>query len=435
MMRCGCCWKRSLLAALLCAAGTAWSATAPTAAITASSTTGAAPLPVAFDASASSADATTFYWEFGDGGASNAVKVTHIYNVAGTYTVTLTVTNDAALSNSSTITITVTGSGEGPVSSDVNFRWAVTSAKFTVKHNAANTDALTVNAVLNTVDLPGTIRGLAASFTVNDSFTIQGILAGDGSLQNPEHLKKPTFYLQVNVPQQRFSVSISKANLAAALAISGAGDITTGAAGVDVPVKLSLTLGAQTYDELVLFHYVSTAGGVGTGRCDLPQRGGAEGFFLISQATAVETVTADSHFFQFVGYLALPNGKALALPPTGGTWTFTLNEARQIVLPFDRFRLRNNKVSYSMKDRTPGGLYQLVIDLKSKQFTLRTWDVLANASKGGTGLPLKGHPFNAYNFTVRVDLDQPGGTVFQAVTATRLTRKSQNDAVWQTGRH
>jgi hypothetical protein len=35
---------------------------------------------------------------------------------------------------------------------------------------------------------------------------------------------------------------------------------------------------------------------------------------------------------------------------------------------------------------------------------------------------------------VRIEFDQPDGTVLQAVTATRLTRKSEDDALWQTGR-
>jgi hypothetical protein len=47
---------------------------------------------------------------------------------------------------------------------------------------------------------------------------------------------------------------------------------------------------------------------------------------------------------------------------------------------------------------------------------------------------VRGQPFTAFNFTLRIDLDQPDGTTFSAVTATRLTRRAQDDAFWQTGR-
>jgi PKD repeat protein len=53
--------------------------------------------PVAFDGSASSdPDGTivSYDWTFGDGGTASGAKPTHAYNTAGTYTVTLAVTDD-----------------------------------------------------------------------------------------------------------------------------------------------------------------------------------------------------------------------------------------------------------------------------------------------------------------------------------------------------
>src|SRR5437867_3582666 len=97
-------------------------ATAPLAVINASPTEGPAPLAVSFDASLSSPEVTAYLWEFGDGAASTAKTVTHIYTVAGTYTAKLTVSNAGGESSSAEITITVTGSGEGPVTAQMNFR-------------------------------------------------------------------------------------------------------------------------------------------------------------------------------------------------------------------------------------------------------------------------------------------------------------------------
>ena len=81
-----------------------------------------------------------------------------------------------------------------------------------------------------------------------------------------------------------------------------------------------------------------------------------------------------------------------------------------------------------------GGINTLNYDPIHRVLTIKTWDLLADATQGGTGLPLVGDPFTAFNFTLRIDLDQPDGSTFRAVTATQLTRRARDDAFWQTGR-
>jgi len=72
--------------------------------------------PVAFDGSASSdPDGTivSYDWTFGDGGTASGAKPTHAYSTAGTYTVTLTVTDDtgrkATATTSASIQVANTG--------------------------------------------------------------------------------------------------------------------------------------------------------------------------------------------------------------------------------------------------------------------------------------------------------------------------------------
>jgi PKD repeat protein len=107
-------------------------ASTPTAQFTFSPATPAANAAVAFDASASCAGQagttggcvasnntlTGFSWTFGDGQTGSGQTLSHSYGSAGTYNVTLTVTNDRGLTASATKQVTV-GVGAGPTAAFV----------------------------------------------------------------------------------------------------------------------------------------------------------------------------------------------------------------------------------------------------------------------------------------------------------------------------
>ena len=72
--------------------------------------------PVAFDGSASSdPDGTivSYDWTFGDGGTASGAKPTHAYSAAGTYTVTLSVTDDTGLKATATASASIQAANTG----------------------------------------------------------------------------------------------------------------------------------------------------------------------------------------------------------------------------------------------------------------------------------------------------------------------------------
>jgi len=88
----------------------------PVAQFTCAPSSGTAPLTTTCDASASSdADGSiaTYTWNFGDASTGSGVTAGHIYQIAGSHTVTLTVTDTLGGQGTATGTITVNPSGGG----------------------------------------------------------------------------------------------------------------------------------------------------------------------------------------------------------------------------------------------------------------------------------------------------------------------------------
>jgi Flp pilus assembly protein TadG len=94
--------------------GVATAPPAPVAAFTASDTTGEAPFAISFDATGSTGSPDDWLWDFGDGEyATHEAQVTHTYNEAGTYIVTLRIINLVG-DDTETMTIEITAPEASP---------------------------------------------------------------------------------------------------------------------------------------------------------------------------------------------------------------------------------------------------------------------------------------------------------------------------------
>jgi PKD repeat protein len=169
---------------VLCHAGSGWdgptglgsialaaspSPTAPVASFTANPTSGTAPLTVQFNDT--STGATSRSWDFGDGSAtSSAQSPSHTF-AAGTWTVTLTVTNAVGQDSATTV---ITATAPPPAAGD--FSIAVSPGRRNIKSGDTTTFGVTItplNGYTGTVSLSlsGAPSGVTSTFDPSGAST------------------------------------------------------------------------------------------------------------------------------------------------------------------------------------------------------------------------------------------------------------------------
>ncbi len=182
--------------------GTSGAPAAPVADFTGAPTSGTAPLTVNFT-DASTGSITSWAWDFGDSGTSTAQHPSHVYAVAGTYTVSLTVTGPGG-NDTLTRTDYVTVSPPAPPVADFTGAPTAGTAPLAVSFTDASTGSITSwawdfgDSGTSTAQHPSHVYTAAGTYTV--SLTVTGP-AGSDTLTRTDYIgvsappAGPVYYL------------------------------------------------------------------------------------------------------------------------------------------------------------------------------------------------------------------------------------------------
>lgn len=156
-------------------------------------------MPVNFSATCSN-NTTTYHWDFGDGSTSEDSVISHIYENAGDYTVTLKVGNETTFSNEATKNITIIEQEEIPV---FYHSWDITEDE--VWEYGIHVISWTFEIIDATVTI---MPGAVVKFKEDVGFSITGVngaIIANGTKTQPIHFTaysnspEPGYYYGINI--------------------------------------------------------------------------------------------------------------------------------------------------------------------------------------------------------------------------------------------
>ncbi len=147
---------------------------------------------VSFNASSSTVSNGTFAWDFGDGSTDIGVTTTHRYLRGGTFTITMTATNDARQSSTSSRTITVSTTLP-PTAANFAFSPAAPAINQDVVFNVSGTPVPGGPGVPVPVPRPGEPAGASYTWDFGDGTT------GNGTSVTHRYTRGGTFVVTLRV--------------------------------------------------------------------------------------------------------------------------------------------------------------------------------------------------------------------------------------------
>uniref|UniRef100_UPI0024948C86 PKD domain-containing protein n=1 Tax=Cellulophaga baltica TaxID=76594 RepID=UPI0024948C86 len=211
---------------------------APTAVATSDVTSGTPSLAVQFTGDTSSdpdtGDTLTYAWDFGDGTTATTANPSHTFTTAGTYTVTLTITDDGTpvLTNTDTITIIVTDANQAPTAvatSDVTSGAPSLAVQFTGDTSSDPDTGDTLTYAWNFGDgTTATTANPSHTFTTAGTYDVTLTVTDDGtpSLSSSE----AAITITVTAPANQAPTAVASSDVTsgeASLAVQFTGDTST----------------------------------------------------------------------------------------------------------------------------------------------------------------------------------------------------------------
>lgn len=169
---------------------------APTAQLSADKTSGTAPVAINFTARGSSdpeGGALTYAWDFGDGSTDTGVDVSKTYQAAGTYPVSVRVTDAGGLSSAASLTVNVTA----PVIQPSMYVASIQMSGFTQRLQRYATATVTIRDNQGNV-VPGV--SISGRWSGVVSASLSGTTGADGRvvLKSPTSRSRGTYTFTVN---------------------------------------------------------------------------------------------------------------------------------------------------------------------------------------------------------------------------------------------